>query len=247
MIIATQHGGHLRPDRVWDTGVWEPYPIRQRNPVDVAQHTIDPFIGSVRPMALNVFAPSPEQVAQAAVAVAEQFRQGKPAGVRLGREVVIVDATSTPSNPLLATIVEAARKIANGEAVTVAAPGRQGLPAVTVRPVATASSSGGFGYHAQHPGNGRVFPTAGVRAVVTHGPDAAAGALRTTAAQQQHMREIVARMARLPTTPASPGRQPMMAAMAGRPFLQTGQAPSPQQDSLRAQLEATRARQLGGR
>src|SRR3990172_4338804 len=102
MIIATQHGGHMRPDMVWDTGVWEPYPIRQRNPVDIARHTIDPFIGAVRPMAVNVFAPSPEQVAQACVAVAEQFRQGRPAGVRIGRQVVVVDTSSVPSNPLLA-------------------------------------------------------------------------------------------------------------------------------------------------
>lgn len=37
-----------RPDRVYDTGVIQPFPIQNQNPVEMARHTIDPFIGDVR-------------------------------------------------------------------------------------------------------------------------------------------------------------------------------------------------------
>lgn len=38
----------LRPDRVTATGVVAPYPVREENPVKVAQNTVNPFIYGIR-------------------------------------------------------------------------------------------------------------------------------------------------------------------------------------------------------
>jgi hypothetical protein len=116
---------HWRPDAVTKTGVIQPMWVRQVSPVDMATHTIDPFIASVRGPgpAVNPY-PSPEDVAYAAGAVAKQFRAGKRAVVGIGTDKVTVDI-DTQCGGIVGTIVAAARELMKGGAVSIEIGGRR--------------------------------------------------------------------------------------------------------------------------
>ena len=40
----------IRPDEVMRSGIWQPFSVRSMNPVDFAQHEIDPFLQAIRPV-----------------------------------------------------------------------------------------------------------------------------------------------------------------------------------------------------
>ncbi len=123
MLIAQQHG-HLRPDMVWKTGVIEPYPIAQRNPVDVARGTIDPFIYGIRPPGPFIAEPAPEHVANAAVAVANEFAKGRKALVVANGKTVKVGEGDQPVAGLAGVIAEAARQLRRQGHATIRSQGR---------------------------------------------------------------------------------------------------------------------------
>lgn len=123
----------MRPDVVIRTGVIEPFWTRMVSPVEVARHTIDPFIASVRPIGPAVApsapsaAPSPEEVAKVVVKAAEQLEKGKDARVRVAGNSVKITAT-TPSTPdIVGAIANAAQRLAKGQAVSVRVGPRQVL------------------------------------------------------------------------------------------------------------------------
>lgn len=114
------HGWHMRPDVVIKTGIIEPFWTRVVSPVDVARHTIDPFIASVRGSGQAVApTPAPEAVAQAAIKVAESFERGKDAVLRIGDDAVRVSPNQAPAPGLIGAIVRAAQDLARGKSVAV--------------------------------------------------------------------------------------------------------------------------------
>lgn len=114
------HGWHMRPDVVIRTGVIEPFWTRVVSPVDVARHTIDPFIESVRPRGPAVApTPEPERVAEAAVKVAEQFEKGKDAYVRIGYDRVRVTPSMPPAPGIVGAIVRAAQGLVRRKPVAI--------------------------------------------------------------------------------------------------------------------------------
>lgn len=118
---------HWRPDAVMKTGVIEPMWIRQVSPVDMARHTIDPFIDSVRGRGPAVSpSPQPEQIAAAAVKVAKQFREGKDAVIAVGLDKVKVTPDNAASiGGVVGFIAQAAAKLSRGETVSIEAMGRR--------------------------------------------------------------------------------------------------------------------------
>jgi hypothetical protein len=111
---------HWRPDAITRTGVIEPMFVRQVSPVDMARHTIDPFIASVRGAGPAVSPyPSPEDVAYAAGKLAQQFRQGKNAVVCMGTEKITVGPHQPPMGGIVGTITQAAQELARGGTVTI--------------------------------------------------------------------------------------------------------------------------------
>ena len=141
---------HWRPDAVTRTGVIQPMWIRQLSPVDMARHTIDPFIASVRGPgpAVNP-TPSPEDVAYAAGKLAQQFSQGKSATVAVGTDKVKVSA-ATQCGGIVGTLVQAARELMKGGTVAVEFGGRRvivcnrgagGAPVVTQTAPSTAAAA----------------------------------------------------------------------------------------------------------
>ena len=146
---AAQHVDmHWRPDAVTRTGVIQPMWIRQVSPVDMATHTIDPFIASVRGRGPAVSPyPSPEDVAYAAGKLAQLFARGQSGVVCLGTEKIRVDAQTPPGGGIVGTIVQAAQELARGgtvkiqigaRSVLVCNSGPGGEPAIA--PTATAQS-----------------------------------------------------------------------------------------------------------
>lgn len=124
------HTWHMRPDVVTRTGVIEPFWTRVVSPVTVARHTIDPFVASVRPWGPAVApTPSPRQVANAAIKVAENFKRGKGATVKVGMEKVAVRPGGAPPPGMAGQIQKAAEKIAADKSVAI----RVGPQAVMVR------------------------------------------------------------------------------------------------------------------
>jgi len=133
------HGWHMRPDVVIRTGIIEPMWTRVVSPVDVARHTIDPFIESVRgPGQAVAPTPAPEDVAQAAVKVAEHFEQGKDAVLRIGDDAVRVSPNQPPAPGLIGAIVRAAQGLARGKSVAV----RVGSQRVIIRDHRAAGGQG---------------------------------------------------------------------------------------------------------
>jgi hypothetical protein len=141
---------HWRPDAVTKTGVIQPMWIRQLSPVDMARHTIDPFIASVRGPgpAVNP-SPSPEDVAYAAGALAKQFRQGKGATIAVGTDKVKVTPT-TQCGGIVGVLAQAARELAKGGTVAIEFGGRRvivcnsgpgGSPVVSQAPSAAAQAA----------------------------------------------------------------------------------------------------------
>lgn len=111
---------HLRPDEVYRTGVIQPFWTRVLSPVDIARHTIDPFIASVRgPGPAVAPTPDPQVIAQAASRVAEHFRQGASATIRVGDAQVRVHPNQAPGGGIIGAIVHAAQAIASGQPVTI--------------------------------------------------------------------------------------------------------------------------------
>lgn len=111
---------HWRPDAITRTGVIEPMWIRQVSPVDMARHTIDPFITSVRGRGPAVAPyPSPEDVAYAAGKLAKEFARGKTAVVCMGTEKITVGPGQPPMGGIVGTIVQAAQELARGGTVTI--------------------------------------------------------------------------------------------------------------------------------
>lgn len=111
---------HWRPDAITRTGVIEPMWPRQVSPVDMARHTIDPFIDSVRGRGPAVAPyPSPEDVAYAAGKLAKEFARGKTAVVCLGTEKITVGPNQPPMGGIVGTIVQAAQELARGGTVTI--------------------------------------------------------------------------------------------------------------------------------
>lgn len=118
---------HWRPDAVMKTGVIEPMWVRQVSPVDMARHTIDPFIDAVRGRGPAVSpSPQPEQIATAAAKVAQQFRDGKDAVIAVGVDKVRVTPDNASSiGGVVGLIAQAAQKLARGETVSIEAMGRR--------------------------------------------------------------------------------------------------------------------------
>lgn len=71
------HVEDIRPDRVYATGVIQPYPVGM-DPAEIARKTIDGFVRFIRPAGPAVQAEmQPEEVAAAAKRLADALRQGK--------------------------------------------------------------------------------------------------------------------------------------------------------------------------
>lgn len=117
---------HWRPDAITRTGVIEPMWVRQVSPVDMARHTIDPFIASVRGRGPAVSPyPSPEDVAYAAGKLAQEFARGKTAVVCMGTEKITVGPNQPPMGGIVGTIVQAAQELSRGGTVTIQIGGRR--------------------------------------------------------------------------------------------------------------------------
>lgn len=118
---AAQHAQmHWRPDAVIKTSVIEPMWIRQVSPVDMARHTIDPFIASVRGAGPAVSPyPSPEDVAYAAGKLAQLFARGKNGVVCMGTEKITVGPGQPPMGGIVGTITQAAQELARGGRVAI--------------------------------------------------------------------------------------------------------------------------------
>jgi hypothetical protein len=111
---------HWRPDAITRTGVIEPMWIRQVSPVDMARHTIDPFIASVRGAGPAVSPyPSPEDVAYAAGKLAQLFARGKTGTVCMGTSKITVGPNTPPGGGIVGTITQAAQELARGGTVTI--------------------------------------------------------------------------------------------------------------------------------
>jgi hypothetical protein len=139
---------HWRPDAITRTGVIEPMWIRQVSPVDMARHTIDPFIASVRAPGPGVSpAPSPESLAYAAGQLAQLFAQGRKGILCLGTEKITVSPDQPPMGGVVGTIVQAAQELARSGSATVEIGGRRlivnvsrGEPEVRSAPSVTTSN-----------------------------------------------------------------------------------------------------------
>lgn len=118
---------HWRPDAVTKTGVIEPMWIRQVSPVDMARHTIDPFIDSVRGRGPAVSpSPAPEQIAAAAAQVAKQFSAGQDAIIAVGVDKVrVAPGQGAMIGGIVGLIAQVAEKLARGETVAIDALGRR--------------------------------------------------------------------------------------------------------------------------
>lgn len=111
---------HWRPDAITRTGVIEPMWIRQLSPVDMATHTIDPFIQSVRGRGPAVSPyPAPEDVAYAAGKLATQFLRGKKAVICMGTEKIKVGPNTPPGGGVVGAIIGAAQQIARNGSATI--------------------------------------------------------------------------------------------------------------------------------
>jgi hypothetical protein len=124
---AEQHASmHWRPDAITRTGVIEPMWIRQVSPVDMARHTIDPFINSVRGAGPAVSPyPSPEDVAYVAGKLAQQFARGRAAVVCIGTSKIKVSVSTPPGGGIVGTITAAAQQLARGGTVAIEIGGRR--------------------------------------------------------------------------------------------------------------------------
>lgn len=138
---------HWRPDAITRTSVIEPMWIRQLSPVDMATHTIDPFIASVRGAGPAVSPyPAPEDIAYAAGKVAQQFRRGQAAVICMGTSKIRVAPNTPPGGGVVGTITAAAQQLAKGSPVAIqigirrviVCNGPGGEPSVTVAPPAPA-------------------------------------------------------------------------------------------------------------
>lgn len=148
---AAQHVDmHWRPDAIIKTSVIQPMWVRQVSPVDMARHTIDPFIASVRGAGPAVSPyPSPADVAYAAGKVAQQFARGKNAVVCMGTEKITVSPNMPPSGGIVGTITAAAQQLARGGTVSIqigpqrliVCMGPSGEPQVTAAPAAPAAAA----------------------------------------------------------------------------------------------------------
>jgi len=118
---------HWRPDAVTRTGVIEPMWVRQVSPVDMARHTVDPFIDSVRGRGPAVSpSPEPEQIATAAAQVAKQFGAGQDAIIAVGVDKVRVSpGQGAMIGGIIGLIAQVAEKLARGESVAIDAMGRR--------------------------------------------------------------------------------------------------------------------------
>ncbi len=116
---------HWRPDAITRTGVIQPMWVRQQSPVNMATHTIDPFLASVRGRgpAVNP-GPSPEDIAYAAGQLASQFAQGKSAVVSIGMDKVTV-SPGVAYQGIIGVICNAAMQIANGRPAAIEVNGRR--------------------------------------------------------------------------------------------------------------------------
>jgi len=143
---------HWRPDAITRTSVLQPMWIRQLSPVDMATHTIDPFINSVRGAGPAVSPyPAPEDVAYAAGKVAQQFRNGKTAIICMGTSKIRVAPNTPPCGGIVGTITAAAQQLARGipvaiqigiRRVIVCNSGPSGEPVVQLAPPAQAATPG---------------------------------------------------------------------------------------------------------
>jgi hypothetical protein len=175
-MLALQHG-HYRPDQVIRTSVIEPYDIQRYSPVEVARHTIDPFIYGVRePGPAVAPAPSAEAVANAAAAVAESWAGGNAATVSVGGFSVKVTPDTPSPGGLVGQVIAAAHGIRTGRPVVVHSSGTKSVivqarpgskviargkgvtvkatpgPSAVVRPAAPQASAPGHVTVKAHPG-----------------------------------------------------------------------------------------------
>jgi len=111
---------HWRPDAITRTGVIQPMWVRQVSPVDMARHTIDPFIASVRGAGPAVSPyPSPADVAYAAGKLAQLFARGKKGTVCMGTSKIEVGPNTPAAGGIVGTITAAAQELARGGTVTI--------------------------------------------------------------------------------------------------------------------------------
>lgn len=111
---------HWRPDAITSTSVIQPMWIRQLSPVDMATHTVDPFVTSVRGRGPAVSPyPSPEDVAYAAGKLAQLFARGQTGVVCMGTEKIRVGPSTPPSGGIVGIITQAAQQLARGGTVKV--------------------------------------------------------------------------------------------------------------------------------
>lgn len=133
---------HWRPDAITRTGVIQPMWVRQVSPVDMARHTVDPFLASVRGPGPAVSPyPAPEDIAYAAGKLAKQFSNGQSAVIGVGTDKVTVDA-NTRCGGIVGVLTEAARQLMAGKSVGITVGGRKLVitPNGTDMPNVTASA-----------------------------------------------------------------------------------------------------------
>jgi hypothetical protein len=103
----------VRPDEITKTGVINPYsPV---DPVSQARSLPGRFISTYRPDGPQVYAaPSTQEIAAAAEAVAVQFRQGKGARVFISGHAKVLESGKQPTGVVWASIWQAAKASATG-------------------------------------------------------------------------------------------------------------------------------------
>jgi hypothetical protein len=248
MLFATHTGGHLRPDMVGYTGVWEPYPIRQRNPVDIARQTINPFINGIRPSGVLIAEPQPEpeHIAQAAIAVVMQWARGQAANISCNGKNVKAKATDqqvAPPGSVAQSVVDTAKLLARGVPATVTSRGRS----VVARPPQAGGTTGLGGLGADHrsvyPGSPSLPMTQWTDQAyaVVQQADALSRAARDSEAERRALLLAAARgTAAVPQVPGHPGSLEQQAAWANQRFLRQGVGPGPSwyEQSRTAQFHA---------
>ena len=151
-MLVSQHASmHWRPDAITRTGVIEPMWIRQVSPVDMARHTIDPFIASVRGAGPAVSPyPAPEDIAYVAAKLAKAFAQGRGAIICLGAQKIAVYPNTPAAGGIVGTITAAAKKLSRGGTASIQVGSRRvivcnsgpgGEPVITAAPSAPGAGS----------------------------------------------------------------------------------------------------------
>ncbi len=97
------HADMLRPDRIIRTGVIEPYPLTEWNPLEIARKVLEPF-AQMGPGGAGVPAdPSPEEIVEQARNYAAVARQGVKMPPWLSRQAMAAIAALLKGVPFVVT------------------------------------------------------------------------------------------------------------------------------------------------